>query len=211
MLFNGAAGVRRDLHQQHILNFEFRAYAKQKRGDTLAVSVGQFGQVARAHEYFNIGARPAQLCVTFNRRCKTKVDRIEDRISNDLDLFFRRQIDGANERCQIAVRLRHQDRHALGTRDHIERHLIEAQNVVRASLRRPCQFGCIAAVNTDFEAFFDKRRDHIFKMRKRRARLATNVDYVRAFGDLFTCARDHVFNRQRGRINRFSENAQVMF
>ena len=55
------------------------------------------------------------------------------------------------------------------------------------------------------------RRDHIFKMRKRRARLATNVDYVRAFGDLFTCARDHVFNRQRGRINRFSENAQVMF
>ena len=97
MLFDRAAGVRRDLNDQDVLNAEFRADTKQQRGHALAIGIRQLGQVAGPHQNFDIGPLTAQLGVAFNRGCETKMDGIEDRIGDVLDLLFVGEIDGANE------------------------------------------------------------------------------------------------------------------
>ena len=82
MLLDRAARMRADLHDEQVVNEKLRANAEQDRGDAVGIGVGQFGQVARAHEQLCRGKPPAQLGIAREKIHEAEMNWIENRIED---------------------------------------------------------------------------------------------------------------------------------
>ncbi len=210
VLLDRAARVRRHLHDEHVADGEFGADADEHGGDAAAVGIGQLRQVAGTHQDLDVGPRAAQLRVALERGREAEVDRIEHRIGDVRDALGNAHVDGAQQRVEIAVRARQQDRHALGAVDGIEARFIEAEHVVGAGARAAAQLLHIAGIDAHLEAFALQRRDGFLKMRKLHIRLAADVDHVAALGDQLATARHQLLDREARRIDDLGEDADVL-
>ena len=192
--------VRADMHGQHVADAELRADAGQHRRDAGAVGVGQFGQIAGAHQDFDVRPAPARLDEAAERRAKPKW--IGSSTGSAMKAMPARLggLDGAPERIEIAGR-------STGSAP-ASRSCSNASGSVFSSrlsrksapARSPSASSSRSAESTLTEKPRALQRAHrLPEMRKRRVRQAAEVDDVGAGGAQRLRPREDRVDRQHRR------------
>ena len=210
VLGNRAPRMRAHLNHQHVADGELRANAEQHGGDAGAVGVGEFGQVAGAHQDLGGGQALAQRRVAQQRGGKTEMDGIEDRVEQTGDAARLGHGGGANQRVEVAGHGGDQHRHGSGAVAEVERVFGEAQQEVGACQRPAAEFAGVAGVDADRKALGLERADGAFEAGEIGARAAAEIDHVGAFGVQRAGAGKQRLGREQRRIDDLGENARIV-
>ena len=139
MLLDGAVRMRAHLHDKEIADAQLGTDPSSIAVTPLESGVGEFSQVAGAHQNFGLRQPFAQLRIARQRSHEAEVNRIDHRIEDRLDAAALGHCGGAQQRGDVAVRGgdEHGDRAGVGRE--IERELGEAEQEVRSGLRTAVQ------------------------------------------------------------------------
>ena len=82
VLLDGAARVGADLHDEHVADRKLGADAHQEGGQTQRVGLGQFGEVAGAHQHLDPRHHAAKGGVALDRGGEAEMDRLQHGIGD---------------------------------------------------------------------------------------------------------------------------------
>ncbi len=182
----------------------------RSRGDAGAVGVGKLGEVAGAHQQFDLRPAAARLDEAADRAGEAEMDRVEHRIGDEGDAGLLGRLDGAPERIEIAGNRRDQHRRHLAVEGQRQRVLVEAEQVVRPCPRADPEFVLAGGIDADGKAFGLQRPHRLAEQRKRRLRQAAEVDDVGAGRGKRVRPRDQCLDRQHRRIDDLGEDPDVV-
>ena len=138
------------------------------------------------------------------------MDRIEDRIDDEGNLRRLGLLGEPDERAEIGMGLRNQDRrHRIFAGD-VERRLGEAEQKIRARCRAAFEFAGIGKIDAYFMPRRLQRAHAIFKMREGRVGQTAEVDHVGAVGAHFCGAVEDFINGEIRRIDDLAEDANIL-
>ncbi len=210
MLGQRPARMRAHLHDKHIADGKFRAEAEQQRRDAARIGFGQLGEIAGAHHDLGLRQEPARLDIARQRGGKAEMNGIEDRIDDERDVGRRRRFRRADERSEIAMRFRDQNRRNGKFLRNVQSLFGEAQEIVGAGGSAAFEFGPVGRIDADLMPRRFQRAHALFKMRERRIGQAAEIDDFGALAAHVFGAGQNGLDGQRRGIDDLAENAQVV-
>ncbi len=210
VLGHGAPGVGAHLHGEHVADAEFGADAEQQRRHPRRVGVGEFGEIAGAHQHLGLGQAAAERGIAFERGGEAHVDRIEHRIEDRGDPLFLGPLRRRDQALQIAGGGGDEDGPGARPAGEMQRLASQAEDVIRAGADGAGEFVGIARIDAHPQPFRLEPRDHRLQMGEGEAGGAAEIDHVRPLGGERSGAGEQRLGLQLRRIDDLGEDGDVV-